>query len=318
MKISEKNKEIFETYLNSKCAVNSRTKDTTYRTYRNSMYFFMEFLHLHEGNRYLLSDDTIKKIVEILERFIIYCRNSGNNNRTINGKITAISSFYKWAVKRNLIKYHPFRDKIDKLKITEADSRREKYFLTWKQIFTVSLLMELNKKKFDLRSKLMWELFLDSGFRISAVQSLKISQLNLENSCFNNVPEKMGKIRDLFFFPTTKKLLIEWLEERKRKGIDIDYIFSTKYNGKFNQMSQSQIRKRVRKMGELINLPKLRPHNLRHTSINNINTLIDTKSASEFAGHSNIKTTEDSYIQKKSAEEQQQRIYLIRKNAGLI
>lgn len=104
MKISEKNKEIFETYLNSKCAVNSRTKDTTYRTYRNSMYFFMEFLHFHEGNRYLLSDDTIKKIVEILERFIIYCRNSGNNNRTINGKITAISSFYKWAVKRNLIK----------------------------------------------------------------------------------------------------------------------------------------------------------------------------------------------------------------------
>lgn len=209
-------------------------------------------------------------------------------------------------------------NKIDKLKITEADSRREKYFLTWKQIFTVSLLMELNKKKFDLRSRLMWELFLDSGFRISAVQSLKVSQLNLENSCFNSVPEKMGKIRDLFFFPTTKKLLIEWLEERKKKGIDIDYIFSTKYRGKFNQMSQSQIRKRVRKMGELINLPKLRPHNLRHTSINNINTLIDTKSASEFAGHSNIKTTEDSYIQKKSAEEQQQRIYLIRKNAGLI
>lgn len=76
------------------------------------MYDFMSYLHLHEGNRYLLSDDTLKRVIEVLERYIIYCRNLGNNNRTINGKITAISSFYKWAVRRDLIKHHPFRDKL--------------------------------------------------------------------------------------------------------------------------------------------------------------------------------------------------------------
>lgn len=318
MKISEKNRALYQLYLDSNYAVNSSTKDTTYRTYRNSMQYFMEFLHMQEGNRYLLAEDTLKKIISILERFIIHCRKNGNNNCTINGKITAISSFYKWAAKRDLIKHHPFRDKIDRLKVTEADKRRESYFLTWKQIFTVSLLMELNKKKFDIESRLMWELFLDSGFRISAVHSLKMSQLDLENNMFKNVGEKMGKVRDLFFFTSTKKLLQEWIKIREKKGIEIDYLFTTFYKNKYNQMSQTAIRRRVRKMGSLIDIPKLYPHSLRKTAINQINNLSDTKTASEFAGHANTKVTEEHYIQQKSAVDQQNRIFLMRKNAGLI
>ena len=180
MKAIEKNKQIYQVYLDSKIAINSETKDTTYRTYKNSMNDFIKFLSQIDGENYLLSKEINKSIVEVLERYIIYCRKQGNNNRTINGKITAISSFYKWAVRRGLISQHPFRDKIDRLKVTEQDKRRESYFLTWKQIFTVSLLMELNPKKFDIQSRLLWELFLDSGFRISAVHSLKISQLDLE------------------------------------------------------------------------------------------------------------------------------------------
>lgn len=47
--------------------------------------------------------------------------------------------------------------------------------------------MELDPKKFDTKSRLLWELFLDSGFRISAVHSLKVSQLDLENNMFRGV-----------------------------------------------------------------------------------------------------------------------------------
>ena len=45
MKISEKNRALYQLYLDSNYAVNSSTKNTTYRTYRNSMLYFMEFLH---------------------------------------------------------------------------------------------------------------------------------------------------------------------------------------------------------------------------------------------------------------------------------
>ena len=37
MKISEKNQMVYQVYLDSRTAVNSATKDTTYRTYKNSM-----------------------------------------------------------------------------------------------------------------------------------------------------------------------------------------------------------------------------------------------------------------------------------------
>lgn len=318
MEVSKKNEELYQLYLDSRIAVNPATEGTTYKTYRSSMRDFMKYLHKYEGNRYLLSDDTLKKIVEILERYILFCRQNGNNNQTINNKITAISSFFKWCVRRDLIKHHPFRDRIDRLKVTEQDRRRESYFLTWKQIFTVSLLMELNPKKFDLKSRVLWELFLDSGFRISAVHSLKVSQLDLENNMFYGVTEKMGKVRDLFFFSTTKKLLIKLLEEREKKGITIDYLFTIKYKNEYIQMGQTSIRRRVRKMGKLIGIEGLYPHSLRKTAINQINNLSDAKTASEFAGHSSTKVTEEHYIKQKSTSDQQNRIFLMRKNAGLM
>lgn len=59
MKISEKNQLIYQMYLDSKIAVNSSIKETTYRTYKNSINNFMEYLHKYEGNRYLLSDNKI-------------------------------------------------------------------------------------------------------------------------------------------------------------------------------------------------------------------------------------------------------------------
>ena len=318
MEVSKKNEMVYHLYLDSRIAVNPETQRTTYRTYKNSMDSFLKYLHKYEGNRYLLSDDTLKKIVEILERYIIFCRESGNNNQTINNKIVAISSFFKWAVRRGLIKHHPFRDRLDRLMITEQDNRRVSYYLTWKQIFTVSLLMELNPKKFDLKSRVLWELFLDSGFRIGAVHSLKVSQLDLENNMFYGVKEKMGKVRDLFFFSTTKNLLIKLLEERERKGIDVDYLFAVKYKDRYIQMGQTSIRRRVRKMGKLIGIEGLYPHSLRKTAINQINNLSDTKTASEFAGHSSTKVTEEHYIQHKSTSDQQNRIFLMKKNAGLL
>ena len=49
MKAIEKNKQIYQVYLDSKIAINSETKDTTYRTYKNSMNDFIKFLSQIDG-----------------------------------------------------------------------------------------------------------------------------------------------------------------------------------------------------------------------------------------------------------------------------
>ena len=313
----KRNLDLYDEYLESCYALHYETKGTTYVTYRSYMVQFIKYLKEFENDRYLISKDTIKEIVPILERYINHCREKGNHAQNIKNKMVAISSFYRWCVRRNKIQYHPFNDKIDRVRVTPQDKVRKEYYLTWKQIFTVEILMGQNKK-FDLRSKMLWQLFLDSGFRISAIHSLKLSQLDMENSCFHNVREKMEKIRTLYFYSSTKDLIYKYLAEREKKGVDTDYIFYIKYNGQWQQMSRLAIRKRVRKMGELIGIDGLYPHSLRKTSINNVSKLLDVKSASEFAGHNSTTVTENHYIQHRSEEIQRDRILLMRRNAGLI
>lgn len=240
-----RNAEIYWEYLNSCIAKNEATKNTTYKTYFNNMKQFVEYVKKYENNRYLLSKDTLKVIVSILERYIRYCREvKGNNAQTINNKLTAISSFYIWAVKRNLIAVHPFRDRLDRLKITDTEKRRNSYYLSNKEIIEINVKMELDHK-FDLQDRIIFNLIIDTACRISALQSIKIENLDLENGIIMGIVEKEQKIVEFAIFEETTKLIREWL---KCRNDNVEYLFVTKYSGIFKQMSKSTIRDRVRKI----------------------------------------------------------------------
>lgn len=190
MNYNKANMEVYEMYLESNKARNYESMKTTYRVYKSNMLQYLQYLQKFEGNRLLLSENTIKNCVSILEKYINICRESGNNNQTINNKLTAISSFYIWCVKRDLISHHPFQHKLDRLKRGAFDKRRESYYLTLEEIIKARILMQHNSKRFDIQSKLLWELFLESANRISAIQNLKLSQLELRDGYFKNVKEK--------------------------------------------------------------------------------------------------------------------------------
>lgn len=312
------NLEVYEMYLESNKARNYESLNTTYRVYRSNMLQYMQYLQKWEGNRLLLSDSTIKNCVSILERYINFCRETGNNNQTINNKLTAISSFYIWCVKRDLITHHPFMHKLDRLRKGAFDKRRESYFLTMEDIIKARILMVHNFKKFDIQSRLIWELFLESACRISAVQNLTFSQLDLKAGYFTGVREKGNKMVDVIFLDNTERLLREWIEKRKELEIDVDFIFITKENGEYRKMAQSTIRNRIKKIGELIGYNKLYPHTLRKTSINLLKNWSDINTASEFANHSDTKTTVEHYIKARTGTENRNKILQIRREKGLI
>ena len=312
------NMEVYEMYLESNKARNYETLNTTYRVYKSNMQHYMRYLQKYEGNRLLLSDSTIKNCVSILERYINYCREAGNNNQTINNKLTAISSFYIWCVKRDLISHHPFMHKLDRLRKGAFDKRRESYFLTIEDIIKARILMQHNYKNFDIQSRLLWELFLESACRISAIQNLTLSQLDLKAGYFTGVREKGNKMVDVIYLDNTEKVLIEWLEKRKELKIDVDFLFVTKEAGEYRQMAQSTIRNRIKKIGELIGYDKLYPHTLRKTAINLLKNWSDINTAAEFAHHSDTKTTQEHYIKAKTGIENRQKILQIRREKGLI
>lgn len=307
------NWKIYKEYLNSCIARNEAVKNTTYRTYMNSMKLFIEYLKKYEGDRYLLSKDTLKSTVSILEKYIRHCREvKGNNARTINNKITAISSFYIWAVKRDLIAVHPFRDKLDRLKVTDVENRRKSYYLSSKEIVEIQVKMKLSEK-YDLQDQIIFNLIIDTGCRISALHSIKISNLDLENGIISGIVEKEHKIVEFAIFEETIELIKEWLRCRKSSA---EYLFVTKYRGIFKQMSKSTIRDRVRKIGKLVGIDNLYPHSLRKTSINLLAEVGGIDLASEFANHSGIDVTKKHYIKKKSARDRKEKLIQMRKKIG--
>ena len=308
-----KNWEIYKEYLNSCIARNEAVKNTTYRTYTNSMKQFIGYLKKYEKNKYLLGKDTLKSAVGILEKYIRHCREKLNNNaRTINNKITAISSFYIWAVKRDLIEVHPFRDKLDRLKVTDVENRRKSYYLSSKEIVEIQVKMKLSEK-YDLQDQIIFNLIIDTGCRISALHSIKISNLDLENGVIFGIVEKEQKIVEFAIFEETIELIKEWLKCRKSSA---EYLFVTKYRGIFKQMSKSTIRDRVRKIGKLVEIDNLYPHSLRKTSINLLAEVGGIDLASEFANHSGIDVTKKHYIRKTTAVEKKSKLLEMRKKIG--
>lgn len=314
---NKENLEVYQLYLDSNRARNYETIETTYNVYKSNMLQYMQYLKIYEDDSLLLSENTLKNCVSILERFINHCRELGNNNQTINNKLTAISSFYIWCLKRDLVKYHPFQHKLDRLKTGDFDKRRESFFLSIEEIIKARILMQNNSKKFDIQSRLLWELFLESAARISAIQNLKLEQLELNNGFFKGVREKGNNRVDVIFMTNTENILREWLEYREEKEIKSEYLFVIKRNGKYTKMCQTTIRLRIKKIGMLIGYNKLYPHTLRKTAINILNNIADINLASEYAHHKDTKVTREHYIKQKTGAENRQRIMQIRREKGL-
>ena len=315
--LKKENVEIYLEYLNSCKSSSWETWETTYKTYCNNFKLFLVWFQKNYKNRFLLSKDTLLEMPGIIESYRNYCRSLGNSKRTLMNKTTSISTFYAWCVRRNKIKYHPFDSKLDRLRFTEKDKVRSSYFLTTEQILTVRLYMQVESKKYDLQDRILWELFLDSACRISAIQSLKISQLDLENGYFKDVKEKEGYIVNAFFFQKCKDLIKEWLEYRENKEIKSEWLFITKYKNTYKQMTQGAIRGRIKKLGKILGIEDLYPHTLRKTAINLINNLAGLGLASSYANHSNSGVTSKHYIAKANPIEIRNSIINARKKLGI-
>lgn len=313
--MSQKNIDIYIKYLQS-CAIKSKeTIGTTYKTYFDNMRLFFQYLKEYEGNRYILSADTQKNFTDIWERYCSYYLSKGNNKRTLTNKRTAVSTFFDWCLKRRLIKVNPFIY-IEKLKITAGDKVRTSYFLTPQQIWEINYTMKQDMKKFDIQDRLLFNLFLDSGARISEIYNLRLEQLDLEEMLFNEVRHKEGYIEPVIFFEETKLLIKSWLKERNIKGIESEYLFITGYNKKINQMSKETIRARIRKIGKIVGIENFYPHSIRKSILNITGQQSETVAAA-LGHHKNVDVTREHYMKKKKITEMRNTLLQIRSLAGL-
>ena len=320
-KINPDNQTKYDKYLKSSIIKNLDVKNTTFKTYSSNFMQFQVFLAEEWDNIDLYSEDFFENAVDIMESFISFCQETlKNNKKVINTKISSVSTFYLWSMKRGLVNRHPFDKKLDRMKGANDEHIINSYFLTDDQIELIRVGLK-DEKNFDIIDNLIFSIMLDSANRIGAIEKLKISDLDMDNCVFTNIREKRGYKVEVSISNETLILIQEWFETRKNMdNLEVDAIFLSRYNHQWNKMQKSSLQRRVTKIGTIIGLEDFHSHCIRKTSLNGIYEKTgDLSLAAEMGNHKSTETTRASYIKPVSKAQVRERIKdMISKRASIV
>lgn len=237
-----------------------------------------------------LTDDDITE-------FLYFCKQQGNNTERMKRRMAAISAFYKFLRKKKLIIENPceFLDRPKKgLPIVTQT------FLTKEQ---VQLMKDKLTEHGDLQLKTYALFSLSTMARVNAVANVKWEQIDFENRIVKDVLEKEGKIVDLFFSKEVKELLLELKQQREIQKID-DYgwVFYSGHNTEDKPISTGTLNEWCKKIGKMIDVPSMHPHDLRHSFSNILHQSgMPLEDVSALLHHAGTDVTKKHYLKEDTA-----------------
>jgi integrase/recombinase XerC len=313
--INPDNQKKYDKYINSNVIKNRDVKDTTYLVYKNYMSHFLVYLAENWDNIDLYSDEFMENAVDIMEGYISFLQEIlKNNKKVINTKLSTVSSFYLWSLKRKYIDRHPFDKQLDRMKGANEEKIINSYYLDEEQMNLITETLKTDKH-YDIQDQLIWGIMLDSANRVGAISNLTLSSLDLDNMLFEGIREKRGYRVEVIFEEDTKELIEQWLEQRKEMdNLDVDSLFITKFHGQYKPMTKGTIQERVKKIGEILGLDDFHAHCIRKTKLNDVyRTTGDLSLAASLGNHKSVETTRQSYIKPQSKAEIREKIAQLRK-----
>ena len=139
--------------------------------------------------------------------------------------------------------------------------------------------------------------------RINAVAHIKWKQIDFETRTVKDVLEKEGKIVDLFFSKEVKELLLQLKAEREEKGIeDFGWVWHTGYVTEDKAISVGTLGEWCKKIGNMIGVPTLHGHDLRHSGSDLIfKAGMPLEDVSALLHHSGTDVTKKHYLKEDTA-----------------
>ncbi len=243
--------------------------------YKRDLTLFFYFLKNRERER-VKSEDIVK--------YIEYLSENEYSRFSIARKVTSIRNYYNYLIKSKIIDKNPC-ETIEKI-------RKGKYL---PEVLTIEEIRKIidsfdNSAK-GRRDRLITELLIASGARISEIIELKSNDLDMENYEFIRVKGKGSKIRVI---PVYKEIAMElrFYMENVRKEL------SGKEDEKeyriFNNVDRTSFWRRLRKNAKNAGVEKgVYPHMFRHSvATEMLKNGAGLRAVQEMLGHSSITTTE--------------------------
>jgi integrase/recombinase XerC len=283
----------FLNYLRYERNASSRTV----QTYETALREFESYLTHRDNGLSIDRADT-----DLIRDWMENLMDKGNSASTINKKLSALRSFYRFSLKRKLVEHDPAHCLTGPKK-----SKPLPQFLREGEMDKLLDGMEWDDSFNNVRARTIIILFYEAGLRRSELVGLDDADVDFSAGHLK-VTGKRNKQRIVPFGEELRSALLHYMEVRDRAlqdPVDQGALF---LSDKGKRMTDSQVYVIVRHyLSAVTTLKKRSPHVLRHTfATAMLNNGAGLESIKDLLGHESVSTTE---IYTHTTFEQLKRVY---------
>jgi integrase/recombinase XerC len=220
-----------------------------------------------------------------IRRWIVALVAAGDSPRTVNRKIAALRSYFRYLMKKGLVETNP----MEKVGLLKTDKNLP-VFVTADKMDEMLDDEPVSDDFSDMRDRTILELFYMTGMRLTELIGLRESDVDT-GAMTIKVTGKRNKERVV---PLTAKFcdtLWKYISLKKATHPDTNLLFITD-KGKPLYPRRVQ-RLTSKKLGEVTTMKKRSPHVLRHSFATNVlNNGADLNAIKEILGHANLAATQ--------------------------
>lgn len=248
--------------------------------YSKDLKDFQQFLNDNEQRKIEIAEysDIRSWILALLEL--------GNDNRSINRKISSLKTFYKFLLKTQQIKISP-------LEAHKSLKTSKKIMLPFSQAEMEYVKEQYQSSPTDfsqMTEELVIELLYTTGMRRSELLQLKINDIDFSQNQIK-VLGKRNKERIIPLLPTIIPKLKDYIQYCKQYFTDTTPLLLRNRNGK--PLSVSSVYRIVKNSTRFSSKEKRSPHVLRHAFATHLlDEGSDLNTVKELLGHSSLASTQ--------------------------
>lgn len=268
--------EAFTSYL----TLEKQYSKHTVLAYETDLIAFKDFCEI----QYEQTDITLVNYAQI-RTWIVVLVSQELSNRSINRKMSALKSFYKFLQKTGEIKVNP----MSKHKALKTQKKIQVPF-SKEEIETVLNNLEDGEDFMTVRDKFIVELFYSTGMRRAELVSLKEKDIDVDRQLIK-VLGKRNKERFLPLLPTVLNTFQKYNKLKKQVASSVEELLITE---KGNKIYETLVYRVINSyFSSVSSKVKKSPHILRHSFATHLlNEGADLNSVKELLGHSSLASTQ--------------------------
>lgn len=253
----------------------------TVLSYKNDIEQFCQFLE-KEFSEF----DISKASPDHVRQWVVQLMSGGITPRSVNRKISALKSFYKFLQQKGELKRSPTKNII-----LPKTNKPLPMFFKEKEVEAVLTDLIIGTSFEDCRDRLIIDLFYETGIRVSELVNIKDIDIDFYKRHIR-VVGKRNKERHIPIGKNIVDAMHHYMEIRNKEiGVNTLYLF-VRRDGRcmYSRLVYNVVHKN---MSQVSSLKKRSPHVLRHTFASTLlNNGADLNAVKELLGHSNLAATE--------------------------